>query len=127
MHVHRGLNVLVATVFTALAGAAAAQTPPVVFVDAGPNWTPATRASFYSQDQGSSMIPYDWLAALKQPNGQAFLAELHKRWGGRWSNPATRRSMVSRGQSSQMVTPLRVRVFTLVSLRKAPPPRAMTP
>jgi mono/diheme cytochrome c family protein len=81
------LPVAVAVAFTALAGSAAAQTPPVIFVGQGANWTAATRASFYSQDQGSRMIPYDWLAALKQPNGQAFLADNLARYGY-LTNPA---------------------------------------
>jgi len=83
----RSTLVSVAIACTALAGSAAAQTPPVIFVGQGANWTAATRASFYSQDQGSSMIPYDWLAALKQPNGQAFLADSLARYGY-LSNPA---------------------------------------
>jgi len=66
---------------TALTGSAAAQSPPVIYVGQGASWTPATRASIYSQDQGSSMIPYNWLAALKQPNGQPFLADSLARYG----------------------------------------------
>jgi mono/diheme cytochrome c family protein len=77
----------VALAVTALAGSAAAQTPPVIFTGQGANWTAATRASFYSQDQGSSMIPYNWLAALKQPNGQPFLADNLARYGY-LTNPA---------------------------------------
>jgi mono/diheme cytochrome c family protein len=77
----------VAIAVTALASSAAAQTPPVIFTSQGANWTAATRASFYTQDQGSSMIPYAWLAALKQPNGQPFLADNLARYGY-LTNPA---------------------------------------
>ena len=58
-----------------------AQTPPIVFVAQGATWTPTTRAAFYSQDQGSSMIPLAWLTALEQPDGQPFLADGLARYG----------------------------------------------
>jgi mono/diheme cytochrome c family protein len=58
---------------------AAAQAP--IFLDQGPNWTAATRADFYTRDQGSRMIPLAWLQALKQPNGQPFLADSLARYG----------------------------------------------
>src|SRR5580693_8297649 len=59
---------------------ASAQTTPE-FVNQGPNWTAATRADFYSRDQGSRMIPLAWLRALKQPNGQPFLSDSLVRYG----------------------------------------------
>jgi hypothetical protein len=59
---------------------ASAQTTPE-FVNQGPNWTVATRADFYSRDQGSRMIPLAWLRALKQPNGQPFLVDSLARYG----------------------------------------------
>ena len=59
---------------------ASAQTTPE-FVNQGPNWTAATRADFYSRDQGSRMIPLAWLRALKQPNGQPFLTDSLGRYG----------------------------------------------
>ncbi|HWP14542.1 MAG TPA: di-heme-cytochrome C peroxidase, partial [Xanthobacteraceae bacterium] len=40
-----------------------------------------TRFDFYTRDQGSQMIPLRWLAALKQPNGQAFLGDSLARYG----------------------------------------------
>jgi mono/diheme cytochrome c family protein len=58
---------------------AAAQGP--IFLDQGPNWTAATRADFYTRDQGSRMIPLAWLQALKQPNGQPFLGDSLARYG----------------------------------------------
>ena len=59
---------------------AAAQTAPQ-FVNQGPNWTAATRADFYGRDQGSKMIPLSWLRALKQSDGQPFLADSLARYG----------------------------------------------
>src|SRR5262245_35211455 len=59
---------------------ASAQTTPE-FVNQGPNWTAATRADFYSRDQGSRMIPLAWRRALKQANGQPFLADSLARYG----------------------------------------------
>jgi mono/diheme cytochrome c family protein len=55
--------------------------PPPIFVDQGLNWTQATRADFYTRDQGARMIPLAWLQALKQPNGQPFLADSLARYG----------------------------------------------
>jgi hypothetical protein len=50
-------------------------------VDQGPNWTLATRAQFYSQDQGSEIMPILWFKALKQPNGDPFLTNSLTRYG----------------------------------------------
>jgi mono/diheme cytochrome c family protein len=63
------------------APAAWAAEPPPIFVDQGSNWTAATRTDFYSRDQGSRMIPLVWLQALKQPDGQPFLADSLARYG----------------------------------------------
>jgi len=57
-----------------------AQNTPI-FVDQGSNWSDLTRFDFYTRDQGSQMIPLRWLAALKQPNGQAFLGDSLARYG----------------------------------------------
>jgi len=58
-----------------------ASDPAPIFTDQGSNWTPVTRADFYSRDQGSRMIPLAWLQALKQSNGQPFLADSLARYG----------------------------------------------
>jgi hypothetical protein len=50
-------------------------------VDQGPNWNLDTRAKFYTQDQGSQLIPLRWITALKQPDGQPFLANSLNRYG----------------------------------------------
>ncbi len=64
-----------------LAGLAWAADPATVFVDQGPNWTQASRADFYSRDQGARMIPLTWLQALRQSNGEPFLADSLARYG----------------------------------------------
>ena len=62
-----------------LAAAPGGATNPVT-VPQGPNWTPATRLQFYSQDQGSQIMPLVWFEALKQPNGQPFLGNSLSRY-----------------------------------------------
>ncbi len=57
-------------------------------VDQGPDWTLATRAAFYSQDQGSQIMPIRWMKALKQPNGDPFLANNMTRYGYLANNEA---------------------------------------
>ena len=61
--------------------AASPRRPAPVAVPQGPNWTPATRLQFYSQDQGSQIMPLAWFEALKQPNGQPFAAASLSRYG----------------------------------------------
>jgi mono/diheme cytochrome c family protein len=63
------------------AGRAWAADPQPHPVDQGPNWTQERRADFYTRDQGARMIPLAWLQALKQPNGQPFLADSLARYG----------------------------------------------
>lgn len=53
----------------------------LIFLDQGPNWTPTTRADFYTQDQGSRIMPLAWLKALKQSDGSSFLADGLGRYG----------------------------------------------
>lgn len=55
------------------------QTP--IWNDQGPNWTPEARLEFYSQDQGSRIMPLAWLKHLKQVNGQPFLEGGLSRYG----------------------------------------------
>jgi processive rubber oxygenase RoxA-like protein len=63
-----------------------------IFVDQGTSWTTMTRADFYTRDQGSRMIPLAWLQALKQPNGQPFLADSLARYGY-LPNPGSRNGL----------------------------------
>ena len=53
----------------------------VIMLDQGKNWIQTDRADFYSQDQGSQLMPLSWLEALKQPNRQPFLADNLSRYG----------------------------------------------
>ena len=66
--------------------AAVAQTP--INVDQGANWTSTTRAQFYTQDQGSQLIPLKWYFSLKLANGTAFSANSLDRYGY-LANPAS--------------------------------------
>jgi hypothetical protein len=60
---------------------ARAQSAAVQFVDQGANWTNAQRKQFYNLDQGSRIIPYAWIAALKLPDGRGFLDDGLARYG----------------------------------------------
>jgi hypothetical protein len=58
-----------------------AATNEVVFVKQGTQWSNTDRESFYSQDQGSQLMPLKWFQALKQSNGKLFLADSLSRYG----------------------------------------------
>ncbi|KYK50599.1 hypothetical protein A1D31_38675 [Bradyrhizobium liaoningense] len=51
------------------------------YVDQGADWTATARADFYVRDQGSRLIALSWMQALKQRNGQPFLADGLSRYG----------------------------------------------
>ena len=72
--------ILSAATLTAPVPIRAADSDPI-FVDQGSNWTPTTRAHFYTQDQGSRIMPLSWLEALKQSDGSPFLADSLSRYG----------------------------------------------
>lgn len=71
---------LVSGVFLTIMSAvvASAQT---AFVDQGEDWTPGLRTQFYTQDQGSRIMPISWMRALKLPSGEAFLNDALARYG----------------------------------------------
>ncbi|MCM3904681.1 MAG: di-heme-cytochrome C peroxidase, partial [Pyrinomonadaceae bacterium] len=69
----------------------AAQTAPKT-LDQGSKWNNKTRDEFYSQDQGSRLIPLKWINALKQPNGEPFLAANLDRYGY-LPNPASKNGL----------------------------------
>lgn len=71
---------LLALAHTAARADATPGSAPVT-VDQGPNWTPAIRKDFYDRDQGAQLMPLRWMAALKQPNGEPFLADSLSRYG----------------------------------------------
>ena len=56
----------------------AAQT---VFIDQGDDWTRERRSAFYTQDQGSRIMPMAWIQALKTDAGEDFLYDSLTRYG----------------------------------------------
>lgn len=52
-----------------------------VFLDQGADWTPESRDRFYTQDQGSRLIPLAWIGALTIPTGDPFLHDGLARYG----------------------------------------------
>jgi len=74
-----GAVLCAATVISSVPVRAADSNP--VFVDQGTNWKATEREEFYTQDQGSRIMPLSWLEALKQPNGSPFLADSLGRYG----------------------------------------------
>lgn len=65
----------------ALAAAASPLVAETVYVDQGPDWTRHSRTAFYSQDQGSRIMPIAWMRALVTPDGSGFLADALARYG----------------------------------------------
>lgn len=58
--------------------------PPVLIDqcdDADHCWNPQERLGFYSRNQGSRIMPLSWFKALRQPDGQPFLADQLGRYG----------------------------------------------
>lgn len=53
----------------------------VVFLDQGPEWTPARRRAYYTTDQGSVIMPLAWMEALETRDGAPFLADGLARYG----------------------------------------------
>lgn len=74
------LGVIVVLACCAPLAQTAAQTAPKT-MDQGSKWNNKTRDEFYSQDQGSRLIPLKWIKALKQPSGEPFLAANLDRYG----------------------------------------------
>jgi len=56
-----------------------ARADQLIFLDQG--LSDFDRANFYSQDQGSRIMPLSWLKALKQANGHPFLEDSLGRYG----------------------------------------------
>ncbi len=70
-----------ATIAALAPPSAISQTATFEDLQQGPQWTHAARASFYTTDQGSRMIPLAWLNGLIRANGQPFLADALARYG----------------------------------------------
>lgn len=51
------------------------------YTDQGEKWTSSDREAFYTQDQGSRIMPLSWMTALKQSNGKPFLEDSLNRYG----------------------------------------------
>jgi mono/diheme cytochrome c family protein len=81
MRIRLGLHLPFAAVLLLASMCGVLAQSPIVFVDQGANWGTGQRLDFYGRDQGSRMIPLDWLQALKQPNGQPFLTDSLARYG----------------------------------------------
>jgi hypothetical protein len=47
----------------------------------GGKWTSSDWKTFYSLDQGSLIMPYPWMVALRETNGQLFLRDSLSRYG----------------------------------------------
>lgn len=60
-----------------------------IYTEQGKEWTNAARLQYYSQDQGSRVMPLQWFLALKQPNGKPFLDDSLSRYGY-LPNPASK-------------------------------------
>jgi hypothetical protein len=76
------LSIMLTTAICLLPGwqpANAASGP--IYAEQGKHWTNAARLQYYSQDQGSRLMPLQWFLALKQPNGKPFLDDSLSRYG----------------------------------------------
>jgi len=52
-----------------------------VTINQGGQWTASTQEKYYTQDQGSRIMPLKWISALKQANGSPFMADSLSRYG----------------------------------------------
>ena len=77
-------------------------TPPVPqqvsLLDQGSKWDQANRAAFYTQDQGSRIMPLSWFTALRRADGSAFLSDRLQRYGY-LPNPASTRGLPVRNST----------------------------
>jgi len=76
-----GIRAAVLASAVALGAAASPATADPVFVKQGKSWNAAARAEYYTRDQGSRIIPFAWLKALKASDGQPFLHDGLARYG----------------------------------------------
>ena len=53
----------------------------VAYAYQGENWTPEAREAYYTQDQGSQIMPLSWFRALKTANGAPFVEGQLARYG----------------------------------------------
>lgn len=55
--------------------------PQPAFTDQSLKWTASNREAFYTQNQGSRIMPLTWINALKQANGKPFMENSLSRYG----------------------------------------------
>ncbi|WP_240008791.1 di-heme-cytochrome C peroxidase [Aquipseudomonas campi] len=67
-------------VLVGLLGLSTAHAEPIM-LDQGEHWASSERKDFYSRDQGSQIMPLNWIVALKQANGSPFMADSLDRYG----------------------------------------------
>ena len=80
----RRTNLTLAAVALAATGivlAAAAPAGAPRYLNQGDRWGATERASFYTMDQGSELIPLAWARALRTPSGDPFLGDHLTRYG----------------------------------------------
>ena len=75
MHMKSGFSPILAAGFLSICLTAPSSAQQIVYADQGSNWNATTRNSYYTQDQGSRLMPLSWLQALKRPDGTSFLAD----------------------------------------------------
>ncbi len=73
-------TVLAMAMLSSLPSLAASPSLPVM-ADQGWKWTDSARNKYYTQDQGSRVIPLKWINALKQADGTPFMADSLSRYG----------------------------------------------
>lgn len=83
------LSLLCATTAALVSGMPPAHAAGPVYAEQGTQWTPQARLQYYSQDQGSRLMPLKWFQALKQADGKPFLDDSLSRYGY-LRNPASR-------------------------------------
>ena len=66
---------------TVCGSAVSAGADDFVWLSQGAGFDETARDGFYSQDQGSRMMPYAWLKALRHPDGSSFLSDSLARYG----------------------------------------------
>ena len=79
MRIRRLVGAILAMGILAPLSSTAATSP--VMTDQGKKWTDAARNKYYTQDQGSRVIPLKWINALQQADGKPFMADSLSRYG----------------------------------------------
>jgi hypothetical protein len=91
---HRTLAYLLSTCVLAagvLAVSCATPEPsrPPSWLDQGRTWTPSKRYEFYTLDQGSRLMPFSWMRALKRWDGRPFMEDKLLRYGFLLDTPSS--------------------------------------